>query len=79
VRSSGSVENPESNPSKFNDLNEAVLGFPNLPMMKRLDIYHTADSILGIQVIYRGDPFLGRVEYQGAKNIATYIENCKRD
>jgi len=60
-------------------LNDSLLNFPSVPMMKRLDIYHTPENILGIQVVYRGDSFLGKLEHHGAKNVATYVENCKRD
>jgi hypothetical protein len=55
------------------------LNFPSVPFMKRLDIYHTSENVVGLQVIYRGDPFLGKLEFSAKKNTATYIENCKKD
>lgn len=47
--------------------------------MKRLDIYHTSENIVGLQVIYHGDPFLGRQEYHATINVAKKVESCKKD
>ena len=79
MRSTGEIENPDSKPTIFNDLADQLLNFPDIPSMRRLDVYHNAESVLGFQVVYRGDPFLGKLEYKGNKNTATHVENFKRD
>jgi hypothetical protein len=48
VRASGDVENADGKPTKFNDLTDDLLNFPSVPLMKRLDIYHTQDSVVGL-------------------------------
>ena len=44
----------------FDDMTETLMSFPSMPLMKRIDFYYSDQQIYGFEVVYRGDPLLGR-------------------